>query len=59
MKKSRFTDSQIAFILWQAEERTSVAEVIRKMGVSEQTLLSLEEEVQRARSFRTPPPAPA
>ena len=37
MKKSRFTDSQIAFILRQAEEGTSVEEVCRKAGISDQT----------------------
>lgn len=37
MKKSRFTDSQIAFILRQAEEGTSVEEVCRKAGISIQT----------------------
>ncbi len=33
--KSRFTDQQIAFALQQAEAGTPVAEVCRKMGVSE------------------------
>ncbi len=37
MKKSRFTDQQIAFALQQAESGTRVAEVCRKMGISEQT----------------------
>ena len=37
MRKSRFTEEQIAFALQQAEHGTSVAEVIRKMGISEQT----------------------
>jgi len=37
MKKSRYTDEQIAFALRQAETGTSVKEVIRKMGISEQT----------------------
>jgi len=37
MKKTRFTDEQIAFALQQAETGTSVQEVIRKMGTSEQT----------------------
>jgi transposase-like protein len=37
MKKSRYTEEQIAFALKQAETGTSVAEVIRRMGVSEQT----------------------
>ena len=37
MKKARFTEEQIAFALRQAETGTAVAEVIRKMGISEQT----------------------
>ncbi|MEO0966686.1 MAG: IS3 family transposase [Planctomycetota bacterium] len=37
MKKTRFTDEQIAFALRQAELGVSAAEVCRKMGVSEQT----------------------
>lgn len=37
MKKSKFTDSQIAFILRQAEEGTTVEEVCRKAGISIQT----------------------
>ena len=37
MKKSRYTEEQIAFALKQAETGTPVAEVIRRMGVSEQT----------------------
>ena len=37
MKKSRFTEEQIAFALRQAETGVSPAEICRKMGVSEQT----------------------
>ena len=37
MKKARYTEEQIAFALRQAETGTPVAEVIRKMGISEQT----------------------
>ena len=37
MKKSRYTDEQIAFALRQAETGTPVREVIRKMAISEQT----------------------
>ena len=37
MKKTRFTDEQIAFALRQAELGVSAAEVCRKIGVSEQT----------------------
>ena len=35
--KKRFTEEQIAFALRQSEMGTSVQEVIRKMGISEQT----------------------
>ena len=37
MKQSRFTDEQIAYTLKQAETGTPVAEVLRRMGISEQT----------------------
>ena len=37
MKKSKFSDEQIAFALRQAETGTPVAEVVRKLGISEQT----------------------
>lgn len=37
MRKSHFTEEQIAFALKQAETGTPVLEVCRKLGVSEQT----------------------
>ena len=37
MRKSRFTDDQIAFALKQAELGISVEEVCRKMGISDAT----------------------
>ena len=37
MKRSKFTEAQIAFILHQAEEGTAVGEVCRKAGISEAT----------------------
>ena len=37
MKKSRFSEQQIAFILKQAEDGTTVEEVCRKAGISIQT----------------------
>lgn len=37
MKKSRFTDQQIAFALQQAEGGTPIEEVCRKMGISQAT----------------------
>jgi putative transposase len=35
--KKKFTEEQIAFALKQAETGTPVTEVIRKMGITEQT----------------------
>ncbi len=37
MKRSKYTEEQIAFALRQAESGTVVGEVCRKMGVSEAT----------------------
>jgi putative transposase len=37
MKKSKFTEEQIAFALHQAQTGTSVEEVCRKVGVSQAT----------------------
>lgn len=37
MRKSRFTEQQIAFALRQAETGTKVSEVCRKIGVAEAT----------------------
>jgi len=37
MKASKFTEAQIAFILKQAEDGVSVAEVCRKAGISDGT----------------------
>jgi putative transposase len=37
MKKSKFTEQQIAFALRQAETGTTVKEVIRQLGITEQT----------------------
>ena len=38
MKRSKFTEAQIAFVLKQAEDGTSIAEVCRKAGIAEATL---------------------
>lgn len=43
MKKSRYTEEQITFALKQAGTGTPVAEVIRRMGVSEQTFYRWKE----------------
>lgn len=37
MKKSRFSEAQIAFVLQRAENGTAVGEVCRKAGISEAT----------------------
>ena len=37
MKKSKFTDAQIAFVLKQVEEGASVADVCRKTRIAEAT----------------------
>jgi putative transposase len=37
MKKSKFTEQQIAFALRQVEGGTKVKEIIRQMGITEQT----------------------
>ena len=37
MRKSKFTDAQVAFILRQADEGTPIAEVCRKAGIAEAT----------------------
>ena len=37
MKKTKFTEAQIAFVLKQAEDGVAVAEVCRKAGISDAT----------------------
>ena len=37
MKRTKFTDAQIAFALRQAEEGTPVSEVCRKAGIAQAT----------------------
>lgn len=37
MKKTKFTDERIAYVLRQAEAGTSAVEVCRQNGISEQT----------------------
>lgn len=37
MKASKFTDAQKAFIIKQGEDRTPVAEIYRKVGISQAT----------------------
>jgi putative transposase len=40
MKKSKFTESQIAFAIKQAEAGTKVEEVCRQMGISSATFFN-------------------
>lgn len=40
MKKSKFTEAQIIFALRQAETGVKVAEVCRKMGISQATFFN-------------------
>ena len=48
MKKSRFSEEQVAYALRQAESGTAVADVCRQLGVSEmRRLRQLEEEHHR------------
>ena len=48
MKRSQFTDQQVAFNLRQAEVGTAVEEVCRKAGISVQTYCLVAEEVRPA-----------
>jgi putative transposase len=59
VKRSKFTEAQIVFILRQAEEGTAVAEVCRKAGISDATFYNwkkrygglMPSEVQRLRQL--------
>lgn len=59
MKKSKFTGEQIAFALRQAEVGTPVAEVCRKMGVSEATFYRWKQTVRRPGTIEVVQGAPA
>ena len=56
MKKSKFTEEQIAYALRQVEGGTLPADVCRQLEVSEATFY-LEEEVRAPGGQRTPPAA--
>lgn len=43
MKKTKFTEAQIVFALRQADTGVTVAEVCRKMGISEATYYNSNE----------------
>ena len=59
MKASKFTESQIAFVLKQGDEGTPVAEICRKAGISQATYFNwkkkfgglLPSEVKRLRQL--------
>ncbi len=59
MKASKFTESQIAFVLKQGEEGTALAEICRKAGISQATYFNwkkkfgglLPSEVKRLRQL--------
>jgi putative transposase len=59
MKRSKLSDQQIAFALQQAEQDISVGEIIRKVGISEQTFyrwkkkfgIMLPSEVRKLKQF--------
>jgi transposase-like protein len=45
MKRSKFNEAQISFILRQSEEGTAVGEICRKAGISEATFYNWKNEV--------------
>lgn len=51
IKITKHTEEQIAFALKQAETGTSVAEVIRRMGISEQTFSRWKKGVRRPHTY--------
>jgi putative transposase len=59
MKRSRFTEVQVAYALRQAEAGMPVIDVCRSLGISEATISHLEEEVWRPGCQRGQTVAPA
>lgn len=47
MKKSKFTEAQIVFASQQAESGVTVAEVCRKLGISEATFYAWKQKYSR------------
>ena len=54
MKASKFTDAQKAFIIKQAEDGTSVAEVCRKAGISSATFFNWKKKYAGRKRFSDP-----
>lgn len=46
MKKSKFSDQQISLALLEAEQGTAVQEIIRRLGVTEQTFYRWKKKYQ-------------
>ena len=59
MKKSKFTEEQIAFALKQAESGTTVEDICRKMGISQATFYAWRKKFGGARCSRASPATPA
>ena len=59
MKRSKFSEAQIAFILRQGDEGTAIGEVCRKAGISEATYYNWAQEVRRADAVGDEAVAPA
>jgi len=52
MKKTKFSEEQIAFALKQAETGTSVDEVCRKMGICQATFYNWKQKYGGMGNFR-------
>ena len=46
MKKSKFSDQQISLALLEAEQGTSVQELVRRLGITEQTFYRWKKKYQ-------------
>ncbi|OGG94815.1 MAG: Hin recombinase [Candidatus Lambdaproteobacteria bacterium RIFOXYD2_FULL_50_16] len=46
MKKSKFSDQQVSLALLEAEQGTSVQEVVRRIGITEQTFYRWKKKYQ-------------